>query len=146
MASFDVYNENNADEICNYSPQWFMLWYFSTRESDPLLLGEHIHWNAHKTFNYATNMRCEDVNGLVQDCSNSIANALELLQSCTKPSMCYQTILLVFLVLYCITWTFIYHWKWRQWQQNQMDLTTWAIKVSEMRNILLSFGGGKTVL
>ena len=27
------------------------------------------------------------INGLVQDCSNSIANALELLQSCTKPSM-----------------------------------------------------------
>ena len=27
------------------------------------------------------------VNGLVQDCSNSIANTLELLQSCTKPSM-----------------------------------------------------------
>ena len=24
------------------------------------------------------------INGLVQDCSNSIANALELLQSCTK--------------------------------------------------------------
>ena len=30
--------------------------------------------------------------GLVQDCSNSIANALELLQSCTKPSI-MQTIL-----------------------------------------------------
>ena len=31
-------------------------------------------------------------NGLAQDCSNSIANALELLQSCTKPSrygMCF---------------------------------------------------------
>ena len=27
------------------------------------------------------------VEGLVQDCSNSIANALELLQSCTEPSM-----------------------------------------------------------
>ena len=27
------------------------------------------------------------VDGLVQDCSNSIANALELLQSCAKPSM-----------------------------------------------------------
>ena len=27
------------------------------------------------------------VNGLVQDCSNSIAKALELLQSCTKPLM-----------------------------------------------------------
>ena len=39
------------------------------------------------------------VDGLVQDCSNSIANALELLQSCTKPSMsstqcvpCYQVL------------------------------------------------------
>ena len=28
------------------------------------------------------------VDGLVQDCSNSIANALELLQSWTKPSVC----------------------------------------------------------
>ena len=28
------------------------------------------------------------IEGLVQDCSNSIANALELLQSCTKPSVC----------------------------------------------------------
>ena len=26
-----------------------------------------------------------DIDGLVQDCSNSIANALELLQSYTKP-------------------------------------------------------------
>ena len=26
--------------------------------------------------------------GLVQDCSNSTANALELLQSCTEPSIC----------------------------------------------------------
>ena len=28
------------------------------------------------------------IDGSVQDCSNSIANALELLQSCTKPSIC----------------------------------------------------------
>ena len=28
---------------------------------------------------------CVHIDGLVQDCSNSIANALELLQSCTKP-------------------------------------------------------------
>ena len=27
------------------------------------------------------------IDGLVQDCNNSIANALELLQSCTKPSI-----------------------------------------------------------
>ena len=26
-----------------------------------------------------------DINGLMQDCSYSIANTLELLQSCTKP-------------------------------------------------------------
>ena len=29
-----------------------------------------------------------NIDGLVQDCSNCIANALELLQSCTKPSIC----------------------------------------------------------
>ena len=28
----------------------------------------------------------DEINDLVQDCSNSIANALELLQSCAKPS------------------------------------------------------------
>ena len=28
------------------------------------------------------------IDGLAQDCSNSIANALELLQFCTKPSNC----------------------------------------------------------
>ena len=31
----------------------------------------------------------EHVNNLVQDCSNSIANALELLQSCTKLSVSF---------------------------------------------------------
>ena len=31
------------------------------------------------------NMVIKYIDGLVQDCSNSIANALELLQSCTKP-------------------------------------------------------------
>ena len=29
----------------------------------------------------------DHIDGLVQDCSNSIANAMELLQSCTKPSI-----------------------------------------------------------
>ena len=32
-------------------------------------------------------IRQKDIVGLAQDCSNSIANALELLQSCTKPSI-----------------------------------------------------------
>ena len=40
---------------------------------------------------------CHNIDGLVQDCSNSIANALELLQSCTKPrymdyEMCFVPI------------------------------------------------------
>ena len=30
-----------------------------------------------------------NIDGLVQDCSNSIANALDLLQSCTKPLIWY---------------------------------------------------------
>ena len=29
-----------------------------------------------------------NIDGLVQDCSNSITNALKLLQSCTKPLIC----------------------------------------------------------
>ena len=29
----------------------------------------------------------DHIDGLVQDCSNSIANTLEWLQSCTKPSI-----------------------------------------------------------
>ena len=32
--------------------------------------------------------RVYDIDGLVQDCSNSSALAVELLQSCTKPSIC----------------------------------------------------------
>ena len=36
----------------------------------------------------STGLRYQYIDGLVQDCSNSIANALELPQSCTKPSAC----------------------------------------------------------
>ena len=36
---------------------------------------------------YVSVSLCE-IDNLVQDCSNSIANAVELLQSCTKPSQC----------------------------------------------------------
>ena len=37
-----------------------------------------------------SSMRDIDIDGLVQDRSNSIAYALELPQSCTKPSICSQ--------------------------------------------------------
>ena len=36
---------------------------------------------------YAVLTRRHNVDGVVQDCSNYITNALELLQSCTEPSM-----------------------------------------------------------
>ena len=39
------------------------------------------------------------IDGLVQDYSNSIAKALELLQSCTKPSICIIISFYVFLNL-----------------------------------------------
>ena len=39
-----------------------------------------------------TGVHTSHVDGLVQDCSNSIANALELLQSCAKPSMWWSVI------------------------------------------------------
>ena len=42
------------------------------------------------------------INGLVQNCSNSTTNILELLQSCTKPSICSDfTIDMVIAILFC---------------------------------------------
>ena len=38
---------------------------------------------------YSAEFTRENIDGSVQDCSNSTANALELLQSCTKPSICF---------------------------------------------------------
>ena len=39
-----------------------------------------------------------NINGLVQDCSNSIADAPELLQSCTKPSILSYLIYLIYII------------------------------------------------
>ena len=44
-------------------------------------------WNGNSTATFHSGKQWQ-INGLVQDCSNSIANALELLQSCTKPWKC----------------------------------------------------------
>ena len=43
-----------------------------------------------------------NIDGSVQECSNSIANALELLQSCIKPSNCsviYSVVVLQVVVI-----------------------------------------------
>ena len=42
------------------------------------------YWNLSKSVGHFSHQ----VDGLVQDCSISIANALEILQSCTKPLEC----------------------------------------------------------
>ena len=44
-----------------------------------------------ETSNYIPQMASHYIDGFVQDCSNSIADALELLQSCTKPSISTNT-------------------------------------------------------
>ena len=43
--------------------------------------------NKYKQESIIEEIAFDDVDGLTQDCSNSIANAMELLQSCVKPSM-----------------------------------------------------------
>ena len=47
-----------------------------------------LNWTNDACFIYNINV-WKHVDGLTQDCSNSIGNALELLQSCTKPLMWY---------------------------------------------------------
>ena len=49
----------------------------------PYMERESLYWNRA----LASKIELNHIDGLVQDCSNSIANALELLQSCTKPSI-----------------------------------------------------------
>ena len=44
-------------------------------------------------------------NGLVQDCSNSIANALELLQFCSKSSNYAAVVWVISVQCQAITWT-----------------------------------------
>ena len=84
------------------------LMYFSYRESDILIetnlmatslpyILNLIDTNSRASFDTTDWLECVVNNtlhiaGLVPDCSNSIANTLELPQSCTKPSICRQII------------------------------------------------------
>ena len=79
------------------------------------------------------------VDGLVQDCSNSIANALELLQSCTKPSMW-------FLMCVCwsvrdLTWLCICSVWWMLWSVNcrQRQSPAWLWHPNYIQLILMSW-------
>ena len=54
------------------------------------MLGLKLNHVSKRGYSYAqsVSMSQNDVGGLMQGCINSIANALELLQSYTKPSVC----------------------------------------------------------
>ena len=63
-------------------------WYNQTWWNSSLLINHNIHTTEekhHTTHAGILEGYTKQINGLVQDCSNSIADALELLQSCTKP-------------------------------------------------------------
>ena len=57
------------------------------RSSERACVYEYGMKNTHGRIKYYP-VTIERVDDLAQDCSNPIANALELLQSCAKPSMC----------------------------------------------------------
>ena len=55
-------------------------------------------WRLSATSSFATikTFLRSHVDGLMQDCSNSIANALELVQFCTQPPMCTYWVLHIY--------------------------------------------------
>ena len=88
-----------AKKIFNMAFNWLAGYYFITKLAAWYITGLHCN---KKTLEWYSSSRwkgwlltrdlgaskVEDhMDGLVQICSNSIANALELLQSCTKPSI-----------------------------------------------------------
>ena len=85
------------------------------------------------------------INGLVQDCSNSIANALELLQFCTKPAIwccCYNFMLHHWKVTSSF-WCFFYHWWHRKLSASFNDfvnMTTFPFQWSAWSNLLQLLG------
>ena len=61
----------------------------------------HCHYYLHTTSHH--------IYGLVQDCSTSIANVLEILQSCTKPSICNTCLFSVLFILQFVLDFLSYH-------------------------------------
>ena len=62
------------------------LWCHQSYQTDDLLFSVNMHLCYIRVFYIYIHIQ---INGLVQECSNSIANAMELLQSGTKPSIYY---------------------------------------------------------
>ena len=82
LVSFKSVSQNNAQSHC------MMQW---------LPLCQHLVYNELK-YIFVANLMDVSV-ALAPDCSNSIAKALELLQSCTKPSICFTCKVSLFIPL-----------------------------------------------
>ena len=75
---------------------WLLVNWWAVLETIVCMYAGHLQdsrgcWNSLKKGNQnllAYNIHVTDIDGLVQDCSNSSALAMELLQLCTKPSIC----------------------------------------------------------
>ena len=81
----------------------------------------------HFRFDFWRSMYCID--GLVQDCSNCIANTLELLQSCTYPS-----IYIYFLINCCWSPSFRALFTLIYMQQERTDLGQWVFEDAHCLN------------
>ena len=81
----------------NYSEIWKLIWVISFFS---FTVFRWCYRFCHLTLVFST-LRCDElrqyIDGLVEDCSSSIANAMELLQSCTKPSKCTYSIVTLIL-------------------------------------------------
>ena len=97
---------------------WFLAYTWNCTGTGPVR-----QWSVQEVHWWQRNVRKFHITGFVQDCSNSIAKALELLQSCTKPSMWQLSkYLMVFFLwneleqaagsLELIKKILLFHWHW----------------------------------
>ena len=73
-------------QVTSETVDWSQMWRFCNAFTLSVL-HDVIIYDLHAWYTYVYIYICVCVYGLVQECSNSIANVLELLQCCTKPSI-----------------------------------------------------------
>ena len=80
--------------LCVFIPVFVQIWFDTLTYIFQELWPLHQHWvekervTCKRTEGHSEDVNSKDIGGLVQDCSISIALAMEILQSCTKPSIC----------------------------------------------------------
>ena len=89
------WRHNGRDSVSNHQPHACLLNRLFRRRSKKtsklrvtgLLRGKCFHLMTSSCTTWSHSRSCANIDGLMEDWSNSIANALELLQSYTKPSI-----------------------------------------------------------